>query len=138
MTTTARAVKVTPAEPQLEGIADDTWTDVIEVIAATGKIPPSALHEVVCRALSRAYQCGWSEARAEHALVTDTMQKAFNDRLDHTSKTIIAAIMVQQGLSELRLNLDRVASIWQGKLLSMELDNSTQTVTYTLAGRPQG
>lgn len=53
------------SDEAIEGIADDTWVEVVESLHARGHVANPELHEIVCRALARAFQCGYVEARAE-------------------------------------------------------------------------
>src|SRR5690554_6005262 len=127
MSSTEPKTSTTP----LDAICDAAWRDIVEAHSELGGYPIAGLFAYLLDAAKKAHALGTEEARAEAALVTDTMQRVHEDRMSVLNTTITAALLEHLQVDEVTVNPDNVATVHRRVKLSSRL-NPDNTITYTL------
>lgn len=116
--------------PALRLVADNAWNEVTAMITSGKPLLPTELRAVLDDTIARAHACGHRQGLEEGKLIRNAMEEVFEARQEHVAASAIASIMDHLNLSELTINLDRLATVWRSYTLSMHLDGDKRSVTF--------
>jgi len=116
----------------LDQIFERTNAKIVASIEGNERCSATAiLGHYLLAAIREAYNTGHADALDQNSAVDDLLEKQYEARTRLTMPTVVAAVMEQHGMSELTLDLTKVATVFERVKVDYTITEQ-ETAEYTL------